>query len=416
MIIKILTKLFGPAMGFRFYRIYWAGALISLTGFRVLTFSQFWVIHELTQSALYLGYVAIASVMPSVVLNLYGGILADRFNRKMLICCTHSLNALLILILGILIFTNTIHPWHVLVIAFLTGSVSSIEQPSFASIYPTLVKKHVLTNAVSLFVMIGPISYITGPAIAGLIISLTNTALAFVFSSLSLIIMAIFVLLLPTVPANSVKNSTKNDFIQGINYLLTNKRICFLILLSFALAFFGLSYIPMMPIFTVDILNLGADAQGIMMVIGGIGAVFASLIISRLNNLRITSNLILLGAFLFGILITIFGFTSSEFANYFLAVTLMFFIGFFASTFWVSITTSLQLVISESMRGRVMGMFGLTWNFPAAGGLYVAFIAGFLGHGNTSVPIVIASGGILIMLLALGYFFWNKQSHKIHHL
>ena len=157
--------------------------------------------------------------------------------------------------------------------------------------------------------MIGPISYITGPAIAGLIISLTNTALAFVFSSLSLIIMAIFVLLLPTVPANSVKNSTKNDFIQGINYLLTNKRICFLILLSFALAFFGLSYIPMMPIFTVDILNLGADAQGIMMGIGGIGAVFASLIISRLNNLRITSNLILLGAFLFGIQITIFGFT-----------------------------------------------------------------------------------------------------------
>ena len=94
----------------------------------------------------------------------------------------------------------------------------------------------------------------------------------------------------------------------------------------------------------------------------------------------------------------------------------MFLIGLSHTSFGIPVISSLQLMVPDHFRGRVMGMFGLTWNFPAAGGLYVAFIAGYLGHGNTSVPIVIASGGILIMLLALGYFFWNKQSHKIHHL
>ena len=78
MVVQVLVKTFGPAMGFRSFRYYWFGTLASVIGFQILAFSQFWIIHELTGSALYLGYVGVANAIPAMALNLFGGVLADK--------------------------------------------------------------------------------------------------------------------------------------------------------------------------------------------------------------------------------------------------------------------------------------------------------------------------------------------------
>ena len=106
MVVQVLVKTFGPAMGFRSFRYYWFGSRASVIGFQILAFSQFWIIHELTGSALYLGYVGVANAIPAMALNLFGGVLADKVEKKRLITITQTVNVLLILILVFLIFTN----------------------------------------------------------------------------------------------------------------------------------------------------------------------------------------------------------------------------------------------------------------------------------------------------------------------
>ena len=118
MIIQVLTKTLGPAMEFQSFRFYWFGTLASVIGFQILAFSQFWIIHELTGSALYLGYVGVANSLPSMALNLFGGVLADKIDKKRLIAITQTVNVLLIGILVFLIFTNIVEAWHVIFLAF----------------------------------------------------------------------------------------------------------------------------------------------------------------------------------------------------------------------------------------------------------------------------------------------------------
>ena len=87
---SLLVKLLGPAMATPSYRTYWFGTLASVLGFQMLNFSQFWVIHELTHSPLYLGYVGVANAVPAILLNAFGGVLADRINRQKLIIFTQT--------------------------------------------------------------------------------------------------------------------------------------------------------------------------------------------------------------------------------------------------------------------------------------------------------------------------------------
>ena len=118
---KILVKALGPAMAYRPYRAYWLGTLASVAGFQMLSFSQFWIIHELTQSPLYLGYVGLANAIPSIALNLFGGVIADRIDRQRLIALTQTVNGTLILVLAVLTAAELVEAWHVIMLAFIAG-------------------------------------------------------------------------------------------------------------------------------------------------------------------------------------------------------------------------------------------------------------------------------------------------------
>lgn len=108
-------------MGYPSYRAYWLGTLASVAGFQMLSFSQFWIIHELTQSPLYLGYVGLANAIPSIALNLFGGVIADRLDRQRLIALTQTVNGTLILVLAVLTAAELVEAWHVIMLAFIAG-------------------------------------------------------------------------------------------------------------------------------------------------------------------------------------------------------------------------------------------------------------------------------------------------------
>lgn len=409
----ILVRLLGPAMQTPSYRTYWFGTLASVLGFQMLNFSQFWVIHELTNSPLYLGYVGVANAVPAIVLNVFGGVVADRINRQKLIIITQFVNSILIIVLAALVFTNVVEAWHVISIAFITGGINAFDQPARQALYPSLVERKVLMNAVALNTAIWTGTRIVAPAIAGLVITLTNTAASFTLSAFGFLTMSIVVLKM-TIPKSSPRGkSGASDFLDGFRFLMKHSVFMFLIGLTFLNSFFGMAYIPMMPVFSVDILKVGADGQGILMAFGGVGAVISTLAIGRITNLSRRGLLVIGGSLIFGSLIGVFSLTSALFGNYYLAVSLMFLVGLSSSAYLITIMSSLQLMVPDYMRGRIMGFFGMTWSIMPLGGMYAGFLAKYLGGGGNGVAYAIAIGGLIIALFAIGPAFYNKDVRSL---
>jgi len=421
MIVSLLTKTLGPAMEFRQYRIFWLGTLASVTGFQMLNFSQFWIIHRLTQDPLFLGYVGLASAVPSILLNLFGGVVADKLDRKRLIAFTQSINAILILILALITFTEVVRPTHVIILAFLAGGVNAFDQPARQALYPALIDRSVMMNAVALNSAIWTGTRIIAPAIAGVVITVAGEGTSFLLSALGFLAMSIITLTIH-VPKTNKRNShniaersegARKALFEGVKYIFANNIFLFLIAITFFNSFFGMAYLPMMPVFAVEILEVGADGQGIIMGLGGIGALSMTMVLGRIGNFEKRGLLIILGSMSFGLTLAIFALTAAWISSYYLAMVLMLIIGASSSAYMISIMSSLQLMVPDNMRGRVMGFYGITWSIMPLGGMYAGGLAKLIGDTNDGVPIAVAVGGLLVALFALGPSLLNSNIRNL---
>ena len=413
---RILTRLLGPAMGFPSYRVFWFGTLASVCGFQVLNFAQFWVVHRLTGDPLFLGWVGLANAVPAIVLNLFGGVLADRMERRKLIAITQTVNGLIILILAVVTFTGVVQAWHVILLAFFAGAVNAFDQPARMALYPILIDRSVMMNAVSLNSAVWTGTRIIAPAVAGLIITVVGEGFSFLLSAMGFFTLAVVVMRLKipdSVKSERRERKSRSDLSEGIKFILGNSIFTFLIAITFFNSFFGMSVIPMMPVFAVDILKVGADGQGVMMGVGGVGAVAITLILGRIPNLRHRGMMIVLGSAVFGLALALLAVTSKELGNYPLAVLLMFVMGAFSSVYMISIMSSLQLMVPDHMRGRVMGFYGMTWSIMPLGAMYTGALAKVFADGGEGVPIAVAIGGILLSVFAIGPVLMSKKIRNL---
>ncbi|MED5429727.1 MAG: MFS transporter [Chloroflexota bacterium] len=413
---RVLTRLLGPAMGFPSYRVFWFGTLASVCGFQVLNFAQFWVVHRLTGDPLFLGWVGLANAVPAIVLNLFGGVLADRIERRKLIAITQTVNGLIILILAAVTFTGVVQAWHVILLAFFAGAVNAFDQPARMALYPILIDRTVMMNAVSLNSAVWTGTRIIAPAVAGLIITFGGEGFSFLLSAMGFFTLAVVVMRLKipdSVKPERRERKSRSDLSEGIKFILGNSIFTFLIAITFFNSFFGMSVIPMMPVFAVDILKVGADGQGVMMGVGGVGAFAMTLILGRIPNLRHRGMMIVLGSAVFGLALASLAVTSKELGNYPLAVLLMFVMGAFSSVYMISIMSSLQLMVPDHMRGRVMGFYGMTWSIMPLGAMYTGALAKVFADAGEGVPIAVAIGGILLSVFAIGPVLMSKKIRNL---
>ena len=408
---RVLTRLLGPAMAFPSYRVFWFGTLASVCGFQVLNFAQFWVVHRLTGDPLFLGWVGLANAVPAIVLNLFGGVLADRVERRKLIAVTQTVNGFIILVLAAVTFTGIVQAWHVILLAFFAGAVNAFDQPARMALYPILIDRSVMMNAVSLNSAIWTGTRIIAPALAGLIITVVGEGFSFLLSAIGFFILAMVVVRLKVpdgVKPERLQRKSRSDLIEGIKFILGNSIFTFLIAITFFNSFFGMSVIPMMPVFAVDILKVGADGQGVMMGVGGVGAFAMTLVLGRMGNLRYRGMMIVVGSAVFGLALALLAISSKELGNYPLAVFFMFVMGAFSSVYMISIMSSLQLMVPDHMRGRVMGFYGMTWSIMPLGAMYTGALAKVFADAGEGVPFAVAIGGILVTLFAVGPVVMSK--------
>ncbi len=423
MMSSILVRLLGPAMGFDSFRSYWFGTLASVTGFQMLTFTQFWLIHRLTEDPIFLGYVGLANAGPAIALNLFGGLVADRIERKRLIAITQAINGLLILVLGTLTIIGVVSSSHVIVIAFLAGGVNAFDQPARQAFYPSLIERSAMSNAVALNSTIWMSNRIIAPALAGFIIAWGGEGVSFLLSSAGFFVMVFVVMTLEVRKScnNRITESKEllpeDDGLFGvIKFLAANNIFLILISMTFFNSFFGMAYIPMMPVFAKDILQVGADGQGLLVGISGTGALAMSLLLGRIGTVGRTRFLLMAGSVLFGITLTVFSLTSLKYEHYYLAMIFMLIMGLSNSAYLISIMSTIQLLVPDHMRGRVMGFHGMTFSIMPLGAMYAGGLAGFFENGSVGVATTVAVGGVLVSMFSIACGLLNSNVRGIDDL
>ena len=408
-VFSVPSALKYPAFRYPAYRAFWLASLASVSGYQMLTFGQLWLVHELTESPLFLGYVGVATAVPAIALNLFGGVFADRMDKRRLIVVTQTITSSLIFVLATLTLLGIVQAWHVLVIAFFAGAVNAFDQPARQSLYPHLIDREVMMSAVALNASIWQGTRIAAPAAAGVVIALAGTETAFFLAGAGFLTMAVVMYSLRIAPIErSGSGSAAHDMLEGLKYIKGNSIFSFLIGMTFFNSFFGMAYIMMMPVFAKEILGVGADGQGVLMSAGGVGALITTLMLGSIGNFRRRGLLLIGGAVMFGLSVGAFALTSEYVGSYVLALALMVVMGVFSSAYMISIMSSLQMMVPDRMRGRVMGFYGMTWSIMPLGGMQAGAIGSALG-----VPVAIAIGGLAVSAFALGPALVNRSIRNL---
>jgi Na+/melibiose symporter-like transporter len=383
--------------------------MASVSGFQILRFAELWLVHELSESPLALGWVGLANAAPAIGLNLFGGVLADKVDKRKLIMTAQTIGAILVFTLAALTLTEAVEVWHIILIAFGAGVIEAFYGPAHESFYPHLVDRRAIVSAVALDSSLWQGNRIIAPAIAGLIIATAGTSAAFLVAGIGFLAKVIVVSTLkpPPIPRTHGTSAVR-DLLDGFRFLRQNSIIAFLIGMTFFNSFFGLAYVMLLPIFTVDVLGVDADRQGLLMAVGGIGALKTTLWLSSRTSNSGKGMLLIGGAITYGLALAAFALTSEFIGNYWLALALIYVMGVTNSAYMISVMSSLQLLIPDHMRGRVMGLFGMTWSFMPLGGTQAGAVANFIG-----APFAIAIGGFLVTAFAIGPALVNRQVRNL---
>ena len=401
------------AFSHRNYRIFWIGAFLSNCGTWMQAVAQGWLVLQLTNSPFWLGLDAFMATAPGFVLTLLGGVFADIIDRRRLLIVTQIIAGTAALALGVLISTGAVNRWIVLGFSFLTGSCMALASPSYLAMTYDLVGREDVANAVALNSTQFQLSRVVGPTLAGFGFRLFGLAGCFYVNGLSFIavVTALIMVRLDRQVATSgssmhQRHSLWHNLLEGVSYVRNRPRVSSLLLLSAANSFFGAPYFAMVPVYARDIFGLGETGLAWMMGTAGAGALFGALFIAYLGDFRRKGWAVLGGSIAGGVCVT--GFALSKSLP--LSLFFLFGIGFAIVTSVATTNTSLQKLVTDQMRGRVMSMFMLSFmgTMPIGN-----IIAGTASH-RFGVPHTIAAGGAIVTALAIFVTITNKRLRELY--
>jgi MFS family permease len=377
----------------------------------MLRFGQFWLIFELTGSPLSLGWIGLANGIPAIVLNLFGGVAADRIDQRRMVMISQSIIALLIFFLATITLLGLVNQWHLIGIAFLAGAVEAFDQPARRVLFPQLVDRKDLMSAVAMNAAIWPGTRILAPAIAGIIIAVANTATCFYIAGIGFLVMAVVTSGLPIRHvARTSKSRPLHDILEGLSFISKDTKFAFLIAMTFFSSFFGMAYIPLMPVITVDVLGVGAKEQGMILGAGGVGSLITALWFGAKSNSGSKGMLIIGGGIMSGLMVATFAITAGIFKSVPLAMALMTILSVFNTLSNTASQSSLQLLVPDHIRGRVMGFYGMTYNIRPLGGMQASALASISAIG---APVAIAIGGLAVAAFPIVAMLAKKKVRNL---
>lgn len=387
----------------RDFRIYWLGMFISLVGTWIQTVALSWLVFNLTNSAFLLGVVAFLGSIPIFLLSLFGGVVADRLNKRKILLFTQTIFMILAFILAISTQLKIITPDKIMLIALLNGIVMAFDAPARQSMVVHLVGKERLMNAIALNSIAFNSSRVIGPALAGILIAGAGMSGCFYINGISFlaVIIALLAITIKEINKNNNKEHFIKDLIAGLRFIKKNQIILILIIMVGMTSLFGTSYVILMPIVANDILKIGAKGLGVLMSAAGLGALVAGLILARLGDFKHKGKLLIFSSMIFSLSLILFSFSRV----YLFSVFTLIMLGWASVTAVSLINTLLQVIVPDEFRGRLMSAFMFTF----AGVMpFGNLIAGGLAQGLGVSWTIMISGLICTLFFAAINLFYPK--------
>jgi len=367
------------ALQHRNFWLFFIGQFISRTGYWMQGMAQGWLVYRLSQSSFMLGLVAFAGQFPAVLLGLFAGVVADRFNRYRVCLSTQVLFMFQALILGTLTLAGWINVWEVFALAFVAGMLQTFEMPARQTFLQEIVGKNDLTSAIALNSALVNGARIIGPALAGAIVAHFGEGMCFTINGicyLAIISSFLAMHLPPQVAVPTAATSTAVFIREGITYAWHTPAIRLLLLLIGLLSLLSTPYTVLMPVFAKDILHGGAGGMGILMGAAGAGAVVGSIFLARNRDTNTLGRTITFALVRFGVGLLLFSLSH----NFWLSFLLLPLVG---SGFMVSmsaVNTLLQTLTPPHLQGRVMSLFLMMFmGTPPLGSLLAGSLALHIG-------------------------------------
>ena len=381
------------------YRRYWLGSLASIGATQLLVLGAGWLVFELSGSPLQLGLLGAAGATPQILVSLFGGVLADQLDKRRVLMITSLVVASLLLLLAVLQLTHVVAVWHVIVIAALIGLTSGFDWPARQAFFPSLIERRHMMSAVALNSVLWQGTRMIVPAIGGIVIALSSTAVVFLAAAAGFFAMFLVLMSLDSVHRVTRRGNSLHQFIEGLRFIGSSKLFVILIPLTWMVTFFGVSYIQLMPAFA-EILGVGEKGFGFLLSASGVGSVTGTALTMFIQNTRRLGWVILGGSFCAMLALLGFsavtGFAGSLGNAYAGAMCFVIFMSMFNSIFLISSMTVLQMRVPDTLRGRVMGIHGITFSLIPLGALFSGSLAAAF-----SAPAAVAIGASIVMLAVI---------------
>ena len=387
----------GPLRAFAYpqFRLLWGASLLSIVSFFMLLIARGWLVLNMTDSPFLVTAVNAVPMIPLALVAPFGGVVADRVNRRLILIVGESANLLIVAALALLVITDLVEVWHVFLLSFFHGALFALVMPARMAVVPDLMSPRDLASGVALFTTIFSTAQLAGPAPAGYLINAFGMGAAFLVAALMLL-PAIGVLLLLRIPghaaegAGAMQESVMASVLGGLAYVRRQPFIFGLILLGVVFAVFGMPYQAILPVFARDVLDSGADGLGLLGLAVGVGALSGSITVASFSSVRQIRFLMIGGGLGFGVLIVFFALSNLFWLSFGLTVVL----GFMMQVSLTSNFTLVQLASPGYVRGRVLSIRMLAVGVGPVG----MFLLG-IGAEQIGPPTALALMGAMSVLL-----------------
>jgi len=386
------------ALRHRDFRLFLGGQLVSQCGTWVQTVAQGWLVLQLTDSAFAVGVVTALGSLPILLFTLYGGVVADRVDKRRTVLLLQSLMLLEALTLAVLTHQGWITVHLVAALAAFYGLLSAFEVPTRQAMVSEIVGRNDLMNAIALNSSAFNVARVIGPSIAGALIATVGLAACFYLNAASYLAVIVGLMMMQVrSPAEPSRSPAFGALKEGFGYIFGNSWPRALVTLIAAFSVFGASFLPMMPVFARDVLGLDADGYGAIVSAIGLGAAVGAIGMAATGS-RIRSGRVVIITFaLFGVMLTLGGYVREFWA----ALAVFTATGCLMAVNGILANTRLQLEAPDHLRGRVMGFYSFVVLGMAPFG---AFQAGWVSE-HFGVQTAFAVGGLTCILVAalVGY-------------
>jgi MFS family permease len=392
----------------RNYRLFFTGQIVSLMGSWMQNTAQPWLVYDITHSKLLLGVVSFCSTVPVFFITPFGGMVADRVDRRKFLLVTQSAAMIQAAVLAVLTLLHLIQVWEIICLALTMGLINAFDVPTRQSMTLDMVGREDLRHAISLNSMMFNIARLGGPPLAGLLIWLAGEGICFALNAASFaaVLGSLFLMRLAERPPR-VNTNALREIVDGYRYSFATPQIRLSLLLVALSSMFGAAYLTMVTAIVRELLQGSSLAQGLLMGAIGLGALAGAFALSRISEKQLVYAPVI-AAMAFGASLIAFS------HSHLLWLSVVLVLPVSASLMMLGGTTNtiIQTVAEERFRGRVISHYTQCFmGMMPWGALLLGVLAERLG-----VTDAISLGGLAVLLSAIVAFFWRRAAgFAIHH-